>query len=48
MFGGNADELGESTTLPLEYPLVGTITPQKMKVYPKKPSLRKNTCTNKP
>jgi hypothetical protein len=39
---------GEATTPPPKDPPVGTITPQKRKVSPKKPSARKKTRANKP
>jgi hypothetical protein len=52
MGGGNKGEEGggggEATTPLLEDPPAGTITLQKRKVYPKKPSARKKMGTNKP
>jgi hypothetical protein len=45
---GGGDEQGGGKATPPEDPPTGTVTPQKRKVSPKKPSARKKMCASKP
>ena len=45
--GGGDEEKGGGEATPSKYFPIGTVTLQKRKVSPKKPSARKKTCANK-
>jgi hypothetical protein len=46
--GDEGEKKGEGEATPPQYPPTKTLTPQKMKASPNKPSTRKKTCTSKP